>query len=104
MPDAVDLFESWRQGHFIETDSATGLLAGHFGKFPGLLLRLATVLEHLWWAASDEPPPTAISEAAIAAGAALLNGYFRHMAERAVGFGSGTVPLGSVAPPSPLCA
>jgi hypothetical protein len=84
-PAAVDLFEGWRQKHFAETDSATGMLAGHFGKYPGLLLRIALVLEHLWWSLSAGAAPTEISTDSVAGAAALLDDYFRPMAERAYG-------------------
>jgi hypothetical protein len=61
------------------------MLAGHYGKFPGLLLRLAPVLEHLWWTHANAPQPMTISLAAVAGAAALLNNYFGPMAERAYG-------------------
>jgi hypothetical protein len=86
---AADLFDEWRQEHAKET--ASGKLAGHFGKMPGQLLRLALVLEFLWWsAAAGEPEPTEVSLDAVLAAAALLEDYFKPMAERP--FGDAALP------------
>lgn len=89
-PEAADLFEQWRNEHITATEAATGMLAGHFGKLPGLLLRLALVLEHLWWCRSKESPPARISLAALAAAAGLVLDYFIPMAARA--YGDAAVP------------
>ncbi len=62
------------------------MFASHYGKLSGVVLRLALVLEHLWWAASDNPePPTAITTKATAAAAGLVTDYFLPMARRAYG-------------------
>src|SRR5829696_128526 len=45
--DAADTFDQWRKKH--SEIEASGALASAFGKAPGHLLRLALVLEHLWW-------------------------------------------------------
>lgn len=56
--DAADLVDQWRQAHFESAEAASGMVAGHFGKMPGLLLRLSLVLEHLWWCRSADCPST----------------------------------------------
>ena len=49
-------------------------------------MRLACVVEHLWWAGDPgAPEPTAISNDAVLAAAGLAEGYFLLMAERVCG-------------------
>jgi hypothetical protein len=84
--EAATMFEAWLAEHADASASATGLMSGHLGKMPGLLLRLALVLEHLWWSiASTITPPQAVSVDAVTAAAGLLNEYFTPMAERCYG-------------------
>jgi hypothetical protein len=80
--EGADWFDHWRNKHFEATVDVSGMLGGHFGKYPGLLLRLALVLEHLWWSATaNNAPPAAISLAAVTAAGRLLDHYLRPMAE-----------------------
>lgn len=84
--DAASMFEQWRTENFAATNAATGRLAGHMGKLPGVVLRLALVLEHLWWAWGSDPiPPQVVTFRAVAGAAALVTDYFIPMAERAYG-------------------
>ena len=85
--DAAATFHEWRQSHHREAVTLTGPLAAAWGKAPGQLLRLALVLEHLWWCAlrAEEPPPEKISRLAINSAAGLLEGYFKPMAGRVYG-------------------
>jgi hypothetical protein len=64
-----------------------GLLRSAYGKARGTALRLALVLEWLWWSAQDgfTLPPSNISALAFVAAAALVSGYFMPMAERVFG-------------------
>jgi hypothetical protein len=57
---------------------------------PGVLLRLALVLQLLWSAEADTPEPDCISRAAINAAAALVDDYFKPMAEPP--FGDASLP------------
>ena len=82
--EAAETFQSWRLEHF-EGEPSSGMLASHYGKLPGIVLRLALVLEHLWWAAEGGEPPSRISARATAAGAGLVTDYFLPMARRAYG-------------------
>jgi hypothetical protein len=86
---AADAFDEWRQEHVREP--GTGKLASHFGKMPGHVLRLALVMEFLWWSANvDKPEPKSISREAVVAAAALIEDYFKPMAERT--FGDAALP------------
>jgi len=86
---AADLFQSWRVEH--GGDDRRGRLAGHFGKLPGIVVRLALLLEYLWWSVDPAaPPPPAISNAAVGAVCEMVNTYFKPMAERA--FGDAALP------------
>jgi len=82
--EAAETFQSWRLEHF-EGQPSSGMLASHYGKMPGVVLRLALVLEHLWWAADGGEPPSHVSARATAAAAGLVTDYFLPMARRAYG-------------------
>jgi hypothetical protein len=73
--------------------AAGGLLCSAYGKARGHALRLALVLEYLWWCGEDgmASPPTEISVRAIIAAAHLLTDYFMPMAERV--YGDAAIPL-----------
>jgi hypothetical protein len=90
--DAADTFEQWREEH--SEVEVSGALASAFGKAPGHLIRLALVLEHLWWCAktSIALPPSRISKAAVLAAAGLVDDYLKPMAERV--FGDAALPEG----------
>jgi Protein of unknown function (DUF3987) len=63
---------------------AGGLLAAAYGKARGQALRLALVLEMLWWCGEDgaSPPPIKITPRAFAAAADMIGNYFMTTAER----------------------
>lgn len=90
--DAADAFDAWRRQH--AAIEATGALASAFGKAPGHVLRLALMLEHLWWAGSDTiaMPPSRISRKSVLGAVALLEDYFKPMAQRV--FGDAALPEG----------
>lgn len=80
--EATEFFEPWWIAHNAATEDATGMFAGHLGKHPGLLLRIALVLEELWWAASGNvTSPASVSLGAVEAARVLLDEYLRPMAE-----------------------
>ncbi len=72
--------------------NAGGLLRSAIGKARGQALRLALVIELLWWCGEDgiAPPPVQISERAFAAAASLMADYFLPMAERVYGDAAAT--------------
>jgi len=47
--EAAEKFQCWRDEHF-ENQPSSGMFASHYGKLPGVVLRLALVIEFLWWA------------------------------------------------------
>jgi hypothetical protein len=67
--------------------SAGGLMCSAYGKARGLALRLALVLEYLWWCAEAGMAPAAaeISRPAFLAAAHLVSDYLMPMAERVYG-------------------
>lgn len=82
--DAADLFTEWWEAS--RSAELTGPLAGTLGKAPGHVIRLALVLEHLWWCGcSVAMPPSFVSAKAVAAALALVIDYFHPMAERVYG-------------------
>ena len=89
--DAAQIFQEWREEHFKGLQNINGMLGSYYGKSPGHLLRLALVIEFLWWAISiEEQEPINISKKAIAAAAHLVDYYFKPMAERV--FGDASIP------------
>jgi hypothetical protein len=66
---------------------AGGMLRSAYGKAPGFVLRLALIMQFMWWAADDNMPdePTHISKKAVLAAARLVAGYFMPMAARVFG-------------------
>lgn len=71
---------------------AGGLMRSACGKARGQALRLALLLEFMWWCGQDgmAPPPTEISPRAFATAAMLIDDYFLPMAERVYGDASTT--------------
>ncbi len=60
--EAAHLFHEWRKEHYISEQHSFGLLKSSRGKAAGHLLRLAIILEHLWWAVDyAQIEPTSIS-------------------------------------------
>jgi hypothetical protein len=92
--DAAEVFTEWWVNH--HNHELVGPLAGPKGKMPGHVLRLALVLEHLWWCGAGgiafppENPPATIGEKAVTAAIVLCQDYFAVMAERV--FGDAAVP------------
>ena len=82
--EAADVFQKWREVHH-EGQPLSGMFASHYGKLPGSVLRLALVIEHLWWAAEGGTPPASIGINATNAAAGLVTDYFLPMARRAYG-------------------
>jgi hypothetical protein len=67
-------------------EAAHGLMKGTLGKARGQCLRLALVLEYLWWSASGATvEPSNISEKALTSAIDLMDTYFIPMASRVLG-------------------
>ena len=83
---AEDAIEAFARDIAMRANDASGIFASTLGKARGHALRLALVLEHLWWCgASARPEPAIITEKAVLAAAGLVDGYFVPMAERVYG-------------------
>jgi len=83
---AKDTFQTWREEHHAESRELVGAVASAWGKAPGQLLRLALVLEHLWWCGRpDGESPTAVSVTAINAAAGMIEDYVKPMWGRTYG-------------------
>ncbi|MBX6747143.1 MAG: DUF3987 domain-containing protein, partial [Acetobacteraceae bacterium] len=65
--------------------TAHGLLKSSIGKARGQALRLALVLEYLWWAEGGGAEPERITRRAMEAAAGLMDAYFLPMALRVLG-------------------
>ena len=86
-PTALDVFQAWRVQHHAASQSASGLMASSLGKMPGQALRLALVLELLWWAAGPDETsePRRVSGKALNAALELIDQYFKPMLSRVLG-------------------
>jgi hypothetical protein len=83
---AEDAIEAFARDIAIRANDGSGIFASTLGKARGHVLRLALVIEHLWWCgASARPEPAIITEQAVLAAAGLVDGYFIPMAERVYG-------------------
>ncbi|MEI6644332.1 MAG: DUF3987 domain-containing protein [Novosphingobium sp.] len=82
----VEIFSRWWEQHGRSLPTGS-LLKGHYGKMPGMLLRLALILEYLWWAVDPDgmtfgDTVTEVSERSITSGITLIEEYFKPMALR----------------------
>src|SRR5262249_15531697 len=84
---AAEEFDAWRNHHFNDSLHVAGLVASAYGKMPGLAVRLALVIEHLWWAAKPDgtPGPTCVSRKALGAALDLIEDYVKPMLLRVAG-------------------
>ena len=74
--DAADIFSRWWIDNGAAGEATAGFQAGSLGKGPGVVLRLALVLEFLEWAWIGGQEPTSVSKASVAAAIGLFEGYF----------------------------
>jgi hypothetical protein len=90
--DAVDLLETFAQELQRKETTSAGLLLSAIGKARGHVLRLAIVLEYLWWCGrlDDTPEPSQVSVEAVEAAVRLVREYFVPMAERVYGDAAAT--------------
>ena len=89
---AADHVQTWREQIAGLESAASGLFLSWLGKLPGYAVRLAVVLELLWWSADAQSgsEPVRISERATVAAIGLLDSYCIGMARRA--FGEAALP------------
>ena len=85
-PAAADLLERFGQEMQAAEEGAQGLLKSSIGKARGQVLRLALVLEYLWWCAVEgDAEPSQVTRQAMQAAADLMQSYFLPMAARVLG-------------------
>lgn len=78
--DAADLFQNWREQH--AENEPEGRYASWWGKCPGMVLRVALILQHLWWSAeNDYAQLEQISLSALDASLRLMENYLKPMAQ-----------------------
>src|SRR5262249_61041851 len=84
---AAEEFHAWRNHHFNDSQHVAGPVASAYGKMPGTAVRLALVLEHLWWAAEPDgtPEPTLVGKRALGAALDLIERYSKPMLLRVAG-------------------
>ena len=84
--EAANDFDTWRIIHYVERHGITGLYADALGKQPGKVLRIASMLEHLWWAASARNnEPAEISCESVHNAMALIDGWVTPHLQRVLG-------------------
>jgi len=80
--EAAELLEGFAKSLAEQETQAHGLMKGIIGKARGQTLRLALVLEFLWWCGSNHTEPTAIHRRVMEAAISLMATYFLPMAGR----------------------
>ncbi|WGF90085.1 DUF3987 domain-containing protein [Marinivivus vitaminiproducens] len=84
---AVDVLQDFRERNRALEASTAGLFLSHVGKWPGIVLRVALLLEHLWWAWDRQASrqPNEVSEQAAVAAIRVIEEYIHPMALRIYG-------------------
>lgn len=82
---AADLFHKWGAQQEADADDAGPLYKGTVGKMPGIVLRLALVVEYLRWADTGGPEPETVSHLSLASALELADDYIKPMALRVYG-------------------
>jgi putative DNA primase/helicase len=90
-PDAADLFDLWREDVDADAEDKGSLYRGMVGKLPGVVLRLALVIELLGWADGTAAEPRTVSVASVRHAIAYAEDYQKPMALRV--FGDAALPL-----------
>lgn len=80
--DAAEMLESFGRSLVEQEKDAHGLMKGIIGKARGQTLRLALILEFLWWCAGDHAEPTTIHGRVMEAAIRLMETYFLPMSQR----------------------
>jgi hypothetical protein len=84
-PAAEALFSEWWLEITRKAQASSGFQGGFLGKGPGVVARLALVIELLTWAWVQGPEPEAVSATSVAAAVTLFEDYFAPMAARVYG-------------------
>lgn len=91
-PDAADEFQEWRSDHDRLSHRVSGMVLSAWGKMPGLLLRLAMILELGAWATEPDgtAEPSNVSKQAIIRAVGFVESYLKPMLDRV--YGDASVP------------
>ncbi|HEY8566536.1 MAG TPA: DUF3987 domain-containing protein [Beijerinckiaceae bacterium] len=85
-PEAQNALEAFGREAQVIGEDQCGVYAGALGKARGHALRLACIVEHLWWCTDPcRPEPDRIDRPAMDAAVTLVQEYFLPMAERVCG-------------------
>lgn len=84
-PDAANVFKDWWVENGAEAEASEGFRAGLLGKAPGVVLRLALILEFMEWAWGDQPEPASVSRASVANALLLYQDFLLPSALRVIG-------------------
>jgi len=77
--DAANLLHEFRLSNHPEGQAAGGLYAGHIGKLPGLVARLALAIAYFRWSVEGGPEPESIGTESVGYAAHLVDDYFNPM-------------------------
>lgn len=80
--EAQKYFDDWYVPHLTKSQQEESILKHFLGKGQGYVLRLALLLELLWWASSEYSEPTEVSLEAVQAAIELYDTYLTPMCER----------------------
>lgn len=79
---AKEVFSTWYIKHLTRTQQEESNIKYFLGKGQGYILRIALLLELLWWSNSVAAEPTEVSEDAVRAAINLYDSYLLPMSER----------------------
>jgi putative DNA primase/helicase len=80
--EAKDVFNTWYIRHLTKTQKEESNIKYFLGKGQGYVLRLALLLELLWWSSSESAEPTEVTAEAIQTAISLYDSYLLPMCER----------------------
>lgn len=80
--EATEFFNTWYLAHLNKSQQEESILKHFLGKGQGYVLRLALLLELLWWASSEYDEPTEVRLEAIKSAIELYDNYLTPMCER----------------------
>lgn len=80
--EAQEYFDNWYVPHLTKSQQEESILKHFLGKGQGYVLRLALLLELLWWASAEYSEPAEVSLEAVQAAIELYDTYLTPMCER----------------------
>jgi hypothetical protein len=89
--EAADIFEAWRKINGTSAHDGGPLFKSFLGKLPGMVLRLALVLELMEWAERGGAEPDTICSVVLMRARDFVEGYLKPMAMRV--FGDAALPV-----------